>query len=133
MLLRDFVDLLRPSVHGLRPHCSRRSVIMPAVLPTLQRSPMPRQRLSSTAFMDMNCKWVSVGLDIGRPDYFAPSFREFSNELAKVGGRIDKRSADQVGEPRLHFWIGKRGIDLPRLASPTWRQSPSSLGLGLGF
>jgi hypothetical protein len=29
---------------------------------------------------------VSVGLNIGRPDYLAPSFGEFSNELAKVGG-----------------------------------------------
>src|SRR5262245_41137625 len=62
--------------------------------------------------MNCVCQRVSVGLDIGRPDYFSPSFREFSNELAKVGGRIDKRSAAQVGEPRLHLWIGKHGIDL---------------------
>src|SRR5262245_7574932 len=40
------VDLLRPSVRVLT--ASRRTVIMPADLPTLQRSPMPRQRLSST-------------------------------------------------------------------------------------
>src|SRR5215813_6566015 len=48
-LLRGLVDLLRPSVQ--RPcvlTASRRTVIMPADLPTLQRSPMPRQRLSST-------------------------------------------------------------------------------------
>jgi len=37
------VDLLRPSVRVLT--ASRRTVIMPADLPTLQRSPMPRQRL----------------------------------------------------------------------------------------
>src|SRR5262245_45405132 len=55
---------------------------------------------------------VSVRLDIGRSDYLAPSFGEFSNELAKVGGRTNKRCAAQIGKPVLHLWVGKCGINL---------------------
>ena len=58
-LLRGLVDLLRPSVQ--RPcvlTASRRTVIMPADLPTLQRSPMPRQRLSSTGVTEYPARIV---------------------------------------------------------------------------
>src|SRR5215813_9994596 len=52
-LLRGLVDLLRPSVQrACVLTASRRTVIMPADLPTLQRSLMPRQRLSSTEVME---------------------------------------------------------------------------------
>src|SRR5262249_28128523 len=49
---------------------SRRTVIMPADLPTLQRSPMPRQRLSSTGDYGISTDSgsASLRLDVGRPD-----------------------------------------------------------------
>src|SRR5262249_61865197 len=80
---------------------------MPADLPTLQRSRMPRQRLSSTGVTEY---WigtaVSVRLDVGRPDHLGPLFGVICDELAEIGGRADKRRASKVGKPRLPLWIG---------------------------
>src|SRR6516165_5712470 len=81
-LLRGLVDLL-----GARPcvlTASRRTVIMPADLPTLQRSPMPRQRLSSTEVMEYRQRSASLRLDVEGPDDLAPLFGFVGDELAKV-------------------------------------------------
>src|SRR5262245_10449865 len=84
---------------------------MPADLPTLQRSRMPRQRLSSTGVTEY---WigtaVSVRLDVGRPDHLAPLLGFVGDELAEIGGRADKRRASKVGKPRLYLGIGEAAL-----------------------
>ena len=52
-------------------------------------------------------------LDVGRPYHLGPFLSFVSDELAELSGRARKHSAAQIGKPRLHLWIGKRGIDLP--------------------
>src|SRR5947199_4311011 len=113
-LLRGLVDLLRP--FGARPcvlTASSRTVIMPADLPTLQRSPMPRQRLSST---DVTEHWIGLphqsALMLEGPDHLAPLFGFLGDEPAKVCGRDDKRLASKVGKPCLHLGIGEARVDL---------------------
>src|SRR5262245_66556085 len=54
---------------------------MPAVLPTLQRSPMPRQRLSSTERNVMECQAGSFRLDTRELDHLCPFFR-FSRDIS---------------------------------------------------
>ena len=77
------VDLLRPSVRILT--ASRRTVIMLADLPTLQRSPMPR-RISSTGVTEY---WIgtaaSVCLDARKLDHLAPFLDFFDDQLAELG------------------------------------------------
>src|SRR5262249_20909589 len=88
-------------------------MIMPADLPTLQRSPMPRQRLSST---DVTEYWigtaVSVGLDVGGPDHLAPFVGFFGDQLAELGRRSRQRRAAEVSETGLHLRIGESRVDL---------------------
>src|SRR5262249_21196120 len=95
------VDLLRPSVRVLT--ASRRTVIMPADLPTLQRSPMPRQRLSSTDITEHSSECALRWRDVGRPDHVGPLLGLLGNELAEVGGRAWKHSATKVGKAGLYF------------------------------
>src|SRR5262245_28797857 len=83
---------------------------MPTELPTLQRSSMPRQRLSSTAVMERQPG--SLRLDAGRLDHFGPFLGFVGDELAEIGRRADKRRASKVGKPRLHLGIGEAGVDL---------------------
>src|SRR5262249_17276828 len=86
---------------------------MPADLPTLQRSPMPRQRLSST---DVTEYWigtaVSVGLDVGGPDHLAAFVGFFGDQLAELGRRSRQRRAAEVSETGLHLRIGESRVDL---------------------
>src|SRR5262249_60866205 len=49
-----------------------------------------------------------LGLDVGRPDHFAPLLGLVGDELAKIGGRARKQRAAQVSQPRLDFGIGHR-------------------------
>src|SRR5262245_11205495 len=104
-----------PPLFGARPcvlTASRRTVIMPADLPTLQRSPMPRQRLSSTGVTEY---WIgsaaSVGLDVGGPDHLAPFLGFVGDQPPKVDGREREHVATQVGKPRLDLGVGEAGID----------------------
>src|SRR5262249_62291822 len=86
---------------------------MPADLPTLQRSPMPRQRLSST---DVTAYFAGVArslrLDFGRPDHLAPLLGVVCDQLAEVGRRAWKCGGAPLGKPRLHLGIGKGRVDL---------------------
>src|SRR5262249_58153333 len=54
----------------------------------------------------------SVRLDVEGPDDVAPFLRFVGDELAKVGGRDDKRRASKVGKPCLHLGIGEARGDL---------------------
>src|SRR6516225_6529895 len=95
---------------ALRP---RRTVIMPADLPTLQRSPMPRQRLSSTGFMEYWRSGISlIDFDIGRPDHIAPLLGLGGHESSEIGGRARKRRRTQIGEPRFYVGFGKSNVYL---------------------
>src|SRR5262245_29196181 len=51
-------------------------------------------------------------LDVGRPDHLAPLPVSLDDELAKLGGRAGKHRGAEVGDPCLHFGVGKGGIDL---------------------
>jgi len=86
------VDLLRPSVRVLT--ASRRTVIMPADLPSLQRSPMPRQRLSSTDVTEYLAGWRrSLRLDVGCSDHLAPLLGLIDYEGVKIGRGARKHRA----------------------------------------
>src|SRR5262245_20469695 len=88
---------------ALRLTASRRTVIMPADLPTLQRSPMPRQRLSSMGRYGISTRQRmihSLRLDVEGPDHLAPLFGFLDDEPAKVCGRDDKRRYSQVADHR---------------------------------
>src|SRR5262245_35723836 len=86
---------------------------MPADLPTLQRSPMPRQRLSSTErYGILDRVTASVCFDVRRPDHLAPHLGFLSDQLAEVSRRTRKHRAAEIGEPRLHRGIGESHIDL---------------------
>src|SRR5262249_57708891 len=82
---------------------------MPADLPTLQRSPMPRQRLSSTAVMER----ASLRLDVDRPDYLGPFHGILRHEVCEIGRRAGHRNAAEIVEPRDHPRNCKSGINLP--------------------
>src|SRR5262249_50489905 len=101
---------------GARPcvlTASRRTVIMPVELPTLQRSSMPRQRLSSTNFMeDFPGLPGSICFDARELHHLAPLFGLFGDELAEIGRRAWKGGGAQLGKPRLHLGIGKGRVDL---------------------
>src|SRR6266699_7311439 len=86
---------------------------MPADLPTLQRSPMPRQRLSSTGFMERRPGRAALLGHVGRSDHFAPLLRFVGNELSEVRRRTHKRCATQVSKPRFRLGVGEYLIDLP--------------------
>src|SRR5262249_23018756 len=87
---------------------------MPADLPTLQRSPMPRQRLSSTGVTEY---WAevrgSLRLDAGGLDHFGPLFGFGSNVLAEISGWATERCGAEVGKPRLDLGIGEASVDCP--------------------
>src|SRR5262245_15258045 len=105
------VDLLRPSARVLT--ASRRTVIMPADLPTLQRSPMPRQRLSSTGFMEYPAsEAASLRLDAGEFDHLGPLFGFVGNQLAEVSRRSRQRHAAEVSETGLHLRVVESRVDL---------------------
>ena len=55
---------------------------------------------------------ASISFDIGGADHLAPFFGFIRDQLAEVGGRAGERRAVKGGEPRLHFRIGERRIDL---------------------
>src|SRR5215831_11841507 len=86
---------------------------MPAELPTLQRSSMPRQRLSSTGVTEY---WIgtaaSVRLDARELDHLGPLFGFVGDELAELGRRACKHCAAHVRKPRLQLRVGEAGIDL---------------------
>src|SRR5215831_13181286 len=113
-LLRGLVDLLRPSVQ--RPcvlTASRRTVIMPADLPTLQRSPMPRQRLSSTALME---HWAGIARslcpDARELDHAAPLLNLGCHMVAELRGSEDFWRSGDLRQPRLDGRVHQAGIDL---------------------
>src|SRR5215471_11618019 len=85
---------------------------MPADLPTLQRSPMPRQRLSSTGFMERGSETAgSICLDARELHHLAPLFGFLGNEPPKVGGWASEQAAAHLGQLRLDLGIGKAGVD----------------------
>jgi hypothetical protein len=53
---------------------------------------------------------VSLRLDVGIPDHFAPLLGVVDNELAKLGGRGCIGLQAQIDEPRLKLRAGKRLI-----------------------
>src|SRR4029077_1297620 len=55
---------------------------------------------------------ISPGVDVDRPDHFAPLLGFVGDELAEVGRGQRKHSAAQVGDPSLHLGIGKARVDL---------------------
>src|SRR5262249_50276322 len=116
---------------ALRPHCvSRRTVIMPTDLPTLQRSPMPRQRLSSSGFMEyLAVARGSLRLDVRRTDHLGPLLCFLADQPPKVGGRKREHAAPHVGKPRLELGIITADIsdDTARLRRP-FPRTPSGRG-----
>src|SRR5215472_16948152 len=99
---------------------------MPADLPTLQRSSMPRQRLSSTGFMEY-VAW-SFRLDVGPPDHICPFCRVVRDEFLEVGGRAAKHRASLLDKPGLDNRIGNSGVDLPvELFNDLGGRAPSRL------
>ena len=86
---------------------------MPADLPTLQRSPMPRQRLSSTGVTEY---WIetaaSFRLDVSGPDHLGPLLGFLGNERPEIARRATENNAAEVGELSLQLGIGEAGIDL---------------------
>ena len=50
----------------------------------------------------------SLHLDVGGPDHLGPFLGFIADELAEVVRRARKHHAAELGEPRLHLWIGKR-------------------------
>src|SRR5215831_2117874 len=86
---------------------------MPADLPTLQRSPMPRQRLSSTNAMEWR-QWIALlRLEAGELDHLSPLLGFLCDKLAEVGGRAGKYFTTQFGHSYLHRRIGEHRVDLP--------------------
>jgi hypothetical protein len=86
---------------------------MPADLPTLQRSPMPRQRLSSTAVMERGAETAgSIRLDACELHHLGPLLGFVGDELAEVGGRPDEHRAAHVRKPRLQLRVGEGRVDL---------------------
>src|SRR6516165_665902 len=84
---------------------------MPADLPTLQRSPMPRQRLSSTGRYGM-FHWGSFRLDARGLDHLGPLLGFFGNERPEIARRATEDNATEVGELSLQLGIGEASIDL---------------------
>src|SRR5262249_39928883 len=79
---------------------------MPADLPTLQRSPMPRQRLSSTGDYGMSARLGSLRLDVGRSDDFRP-FGNFCPDLestliGRIGNRLEAKRCHALLDVRQH-------------------------------
>src|SRR5262249_46884963 len=102
-----------PPRFGARPcvlTASRRTVIMPADLPTLQRSPMPRQRLSSTGVTE--CGLASVRLRAGELHHLGPLLSFLGNQLFKVDGRTPNYYAAQIGNAFSKLGISEARIDL---------------------
>src|SRR5215831_4847319 len=86
---------------------------MPAELPTLQRSSMPRQRLSSTGFMEYPAsEAASLRLDAAEFDHLGPLFGFVGDQLGEVSGRARKRRAAELSETGLHLRIVESRIDL---------------------
>src|SRR5262249_11276498 len=89
---------------------------MPADLPTLQRSPMPRQRLSSTKRYGKSSRSSaeasSLRLDVGGPDHLAPFLGFLCDQLAELGRRSRQRRAAEVSETGLHLRIVESRVDL---------------------
>src|SRR5262249_48808792 len=98
-LLRGLVALLRPLVHGLGVlTASLGTVIMPADLPTLQRSPMPRQRLSSTE--RYGTSWPKpLRLDADGLDHLRPLFSflvSIQRSAGEPASTVPPRSASRA-------------------------------------
>src|SRR5262249_45390146 len=89
---------------------------MPADLPTLQRSPMPRQRLSSTKDYGKSSRssaeTSSLRLDVGGPDHLAPFLGFLGDQLAELDRRSRQRRAAEVGETGLHLRVVESRVDL---------------------
>src|SRR5262245_57317207 len=86
---------------------------MPADLPTLQRSPMPRQRLSSTGITEyLIGTAISVRFDAHELHHLAPLLRFVGDELAEVGRGAGKHRAAQLRKSRLHLGIVESRVDL---------------------
>src|SRR5215813_11444345 len=72
---------------------------MPADLPTLQRSPMPRQRLSLNGRYGISCPVRgSVRLDASELDHLRPLLGFVGDQLSKVGGRARQRRTTRIGK-----------------------------------
>src|SRR5262249_58131996 len=85
---------------------------MPADLPTLQRSPIPRQRLSSTDVTEcLAAVWLSVGLRARELYDLPPLLGFFRDALSIFGRREGEHRAPKVGEARLHLGVGESGVD----------------------
>ena len=63
-------------------------------------------------YRDVEIRPRSLHLDVGGPDHLGPFLGFIADELAEVVRRARKHHAAEVGEPRLHLGIGKRGVDL---------------------
>src|SRR5262249_27099645 len=83
---------------------------MPAGLLTLQRSPMLRQRLSSTAVMERQAR--SLRLDARELDHLGPFLGFGCNESAELGGAKNHWDGADIAEPRLDVRRSQPGIDL---------------------
>src|SRR5258705_11913877 len=58
-----------------------------------------------TGFVDL------LRLDARELHHLAPLLDFVRDELAEVGGRVDKRRGSHVGDPRLDSWIGKSCVE----------------------
>src|SRR5215831_19847936 len=85
---------------------------MPADLPTLQRSPIPRQRLSSTERYGISVGILgSLRLDAGGLDHLGPLLGFVGDQLSKLSRRSRQRHAE-VSETDLHLGVGESRVDL---------------------
>ena len=71
-----------------------------------------RPLFAERALRNVRAYPASVRLDVEGPDHLAPLLGFVGDELAKVGGRTDKRRGSHVGNARLHFGVGKGSVDL---------------------
>src|SRR6516164_7715766 len=55
---------------------------------------------------------ASFRLDVRRTDHLGPLLGLLGNVFAEVAGRAWKRSATEVGQPRLDLGISKASVDL---------------------
>src|SRR5262249_48628915 len=78
---------------------------------TLQRSPMPRQRLSSAGVTENPLEDALLWLDVGRSDDLAPFLGFLGEELAEIRGRHRQRHSAEVGQPGLYPWFRKGRVD----------------------
>src|SRR5262249_43463881 len=89
-------------------------MIMPADLPTLQRSPMPRQRLSSTRrYGTSQTRSRSLRLDACELYDFGPFVDVLGDKLRELVGRVWwHRNGAEIGDPLPDVRVKHRCVGL---------------------